>query len=360
MSDNYKKITRKVIAEKVGASVSVVSRALNNSGYVSADKKKRIIEVANELGYSPNPIAMALQQQKTYQLLFFCSDMTGAYFNQMHHGMVKAAESRGYHIQAISNLYKYDIVKRIFVDGILFPTESIAEEFIDSVGKNYHIPAVTASFEPTKTYRKPIPSVVIDNYKVINGLIDYLMSHGHRKIGFILPFNTGYATPRYNYWKERMNHELGDGYAKYLIDVNDEAETPKLFNRHERLGYNCDETGFVFYDLISLGRKAADIYMKSKSKATAYIVYNDDLAFGFMQEIIKKGVSIPRDLSIVGIDGIYTRKHFEPKLTTMSLYPDRHGALVVNLLIDILEGKKYKYIGHAPYGILEGETVRSI
>lgn len=58
-------VTRKDVAQKAGVSVSVVSRALNNSGYVQADKKKRVIEIAEEMGYFPHPVAMSLQKRRT-------------------------------------------------------------------------------------------------------------------------------------------------------------------------------------------------------------------------------------------------------------------------------------------------------
>lgn len=93
-----KNITRKDVAEKAGVSVSVVSRVLNNSGYVDKEKKKKIIKIAEQLGYIPNPIAMALQTRRTYQIIFFCNDLTGAYYNQMYHGMTKTAKERGYHL----------------------------------------------------------------------------------------------------------------------------------------------------------------------------------------------------------------------------------------------------------------------
>ena len=64
-------ITRKDIAREAGVSVSVVSRALNNSGYVEKEKKKRIIDIANQYGYIPNPIAMALQQKKNSPTALF-------------------------------------------------------------------------------------------------------------------------------------------------------------------------------------------------------------------------------------------------------------------------------------------------
>lgn len=63
-------VTRKDIAEKLGVSVSVVSRVINNSGYVSKEKRERVLKAAKEMGYVQNPIAMALQRNKTKQLLF--------------------------------------------------------------------------------------------------------------------------------------------------------------------------------------------------------------------------------------------------------------------------------------------------
>lgn len=53
------------------------------------------------MGYVQNPVAMALQQNKTKQLLFFCEDLTSTYYNQMYHGMVRAAKERGYHVLTV-------------------------------------------------------------------------------------------------------------------------------------------------------------------------------------------------------------------------------------------------------------------
>ena len=72
-------VTRKDIAEQAGVSVSVVSRALNNSGYVESEKKARILQIAEELGYSPNPVAMSLASRRTKQILFYCKDLRNAF-----------------------------------------------------------------------------------------------------------------------------------------------------------------------------------------------------------------------------------------------------------------------------------------
>lgn len=313
-----KNITRKDVAEKAGVSVSVVSRVLNNSGYVDKEKKKKIIKIAEQLGYIPNPIAMALQTRRTYQIIFFCNDLTGAYYNQMYHGMAKTAKERGYHL-LLQKDYDFESVKKILADGIIFPTENVAQDYAETVGKNYRLPTVTISFDPSAIFAKPMPSVVIENQKIINASIDYLIQKGHKKIGMLLPFDYGYLGP-----------------------------------------YQSESEGFVYYDLFKVGYEAANLYKSSKYKATALICFNDDLAQGFIAGLQAIGLRVPEDISVMGIDGIFTRNHFKPKLTTMSIYPERQGAKCVEVLIDMLEGKKYKYMNYSPYGILEGETVKDL
>lgn len=355
-----KNVTRKDIAKEAGVSVSVVSRALNNSGYVDNEKKRRILEIANRVGYMPNPVAMALQQRKTYQLLFFCGDLTGTYYNQMYHGMAREAEKKGYHVMAIMNERDFEMVKKTLADGALFPTETVAQAYAESIGKNYYLPTVTASFDPSVVFAKPMPAVIIDNRKVINTAIDYLRKKGHRKIGMALPFNEGYANLRYRYWKERMMQEIGKDYRKYILDVQGDLNKTEKPKNSSQKDFSCEAEWFVYLDLFFIGRRAARMYKASAHKPTAIICFNDDMAFGMMEELKSLGYSVPEDVSVIGIDGLFTRERYEPKLTTIAIYPERQGAECVDVLINVLEGNKYKYMNYSPFEILEGETVKNI
>lgn len=352
-----KNITRKDIAREADVSLSVVSRALNNSGYVAKEKKKRILKIAEEFGYMPNPVAMALQQKKTYQLLFFCGDLTGVYYNQMYHGMARKAKEKGYHVLAIMDENNFELVKKTLTDGILFPTEGVAQVYAQTIGKNYYLPTVTACFDPSYIFAKPMPAVIVDNCKVINMAIDYLLEKGHRKIGMALPFNSGYANLRFRYWKERMALEFGEESIKYVLDVQGDLKKSEKYGPED---FSCMSEGFEYQDLFFLGERAAEIYRDSKDKATAIICFNDDMAFGMMESLKKMGIRVPEDISIMGIDGIFTRERYEPKLTTINIYPEHQGAICVDILIDILEGKKYKYLNYSPFEILEGETVKTL
>jgi len=89
-------VTRKDVADKAGVSVSVVSRALNNSGYVEQNKKDTILRIAKELGYVPNPVAMSLQQKRTRQIIFYCKDLNNSFNIGMFFGMLSEAKARNY------------------------------------------------------------------------------------------------------------------------------------------------------------------------------------------------------------------------------------------------------------------------
>ena len=292
-SINMKKnVTRKDIAKEAGVSVSVVSRALNNSGYVEKEKKRRILEIAKKAEYIPNPMAMALQQKRTRQLLFFCGDLTGTYYNQMYHGMAREAEKRGYHVLTIMNEKDFEMVKTMLVDGLLFPTEEVAKSYVEAVGKNYYLPSVTACFDPSVVFAKPMPTVVIDNRKVLNLAIDYLKKKGHRKIGIAVPFNEGYANLRYRYWKERMMLEMGSECKKYILDVKGDLKKSESPRGKDDRDLSYQSEGFVYMDLFFLGKQAAKLYIQQKFKATAVICFNDDMALGMMEELKRNGISV--------------------------------------------------------------------
>lgn len=354
-----KRITRKDIAEEVGVSISVVSRVINNSGYVAAEKRKMVIEAAERLGYKLNPLAAGFRLPSTKQLIFFCNDLTGAYHNQMYHGMVRTAENRGYRV-LLDTRQDFEAIKKGLVDGVIFHTENVAEEYAHVVGKSYQLPTVAISYNPSLIFTKPMPSICINDREVMNKAIDYLMEKGHKKIGLVIPFKLGYAKNRFLFWKERMLLTLNERECmSYLINMND-ANKENEGAKEEWPYYESCCNDFFYYNLIEEGKRAAHRFKEEGCRATALICFNDDMAYGMVGELIRMGVRIPEDISILGIDGTYIRQYFEPKLTSITTYPDRQGAKSVELLIDVIEGKPYKYINRAAMGIIEGMTVRKL
>ena len=350
-------VTRKDIAEKLGVSVSVV--VINNSGYVSKEKRERVLKAAKEMGYVQNPIAMALQRNKTKQLLFFCEELTATYYNQMYHGMARAAREKGYHVLTVMDETDFEMVKETMTDGILFPNEMVAEAYAASVGKNYNLPAVTACFDPGLSFSKAMPSVTIDNEEVINKAIDYLFAKGHRKIGMTLPFDYGYVGMRFRHWEQRMEQEIGSDYKNYVIDIRDRV---KKSSDARGIRIPCPQVSgdFLYYDWFYIGKEVAEYFATMRYKPTAILCFNDDIAFGTIEHLKKQGIRVPEDVSVMGIDGLFTRDKYTPKLTTVNMFPERQGAKCAEILIDIINGVKYKYIYKFKVSILEGESVRQL
>lgn len=87
------------------------------------------------------------------------------------------------------------------------------------------------------------------------------------------------------------------------------------------------------------------------------ICFNDDMAHGMIQELEAQGKQVPKDVSVMGIDGTYIRNHFTKRLTSVATYPDQMGAKCVEILLNMLEDRPYKYMNWGKIDILEGDTV---
>lgn len=353
-------VTRKDIAEKAGVSVSVVSRALNNSGYVEEQKKQLIVELAKEMGYKPNPVALSLGNKKTKQILFFCRDMRNAYNIQLYEGMSAEARKHGYMISLTDSL-DYKEIKNLLVDGLILVNEEIAEEYLREAGKNYLLPVVVVSYGIQLSFSRSIPRVECNLLTGTEKMLEYLWSMGHQKIAFLAPFKVSACGPRYSAWKNFMSAVVGPDYEKYSIDASYATEQTGGVWRHpfpEDLEENYHYTPEHYFER---GRHGADVFHKKKCDATVVFCFNDEMAIGFYQRLTELGYRVPEDISIAGMDNNYALRYASKRITTLDIYPKDHGALCVRVLLDIIENNKVKkHFTEIESEIVEGETVRRI
>jgi len=351
-------VTRKDIADKVGVSVSSVSRALNNSGYVKKDKRKEILKVANELGYHPNPVAMSLQQRKTKQILYYGKDLNN-YFNiELYQGMIDEADKNGYMV-LINGRFNFELIPSLMIDGIILPNDYITAQYLETIGKNYHLPVVTASYGEDDYFIKAVPKVQSDLYQGMKDALQYLWDSGHRKIAMISSYDFNSNHARTNAWINFMKHELESTLENYYFGIS-----KKGLNHDKRvmkfLEEGSSDTMNIWESYYEKGELAADIFHERQNGATAVIAFNDEMALGFCRRIQELGYKVPADLSLMGIDGIPAGEHNNPKLTTLEIKAREMGAESVRILISILDGCKEKCMVHIPTRILEKDSVRKI
>lgn len=355
-------VTRKDVAQRAGVSVSVVSRALNNSGYVQADKKKRVIEIAEAMGYFPHPVAMSLQKRRTRQLLFFCKDLMNSYNIQMYQGMTRIARERGYMVVLNGNM-EFSTIRETMVDGIIMPNEVVTEYYLQTIGKNYHLPVVTTFYGSPVYFPKSVPVVESDMHQVMAMAVNGLRKKGHRRIALAVPYDYDATDARIAQWRGMTEEALGKRQLEFLIScsrkyLQKEQELLEMLNQSESFMEGPDllrrENFFIKGEIL------ARIFVKKDIDATAVICFNDELAAGFCSELRRMGIMVPEKVSVMGIDGSYIRQITRPRLSTVSIDPEQQGEKCAEVLIDLIEGKRIHYVTRVPMKLLEGETVKEI
>ncbi len=353
-----KKITRKDIAEQVGVSVSVVSRALNNSGYVKKEIKDQIIKIAEEYHYVPNPYAMALQKTQVRQILFYCKDLHNAFNIDLYQGMMEEAEQRGYMV-LMNGSFTFNQLRTAMVDGIILQNEISAVEFDQNCGKNYYLPVVLAGYGNFYQTSRRIPIVEWDTYQGMELAIDYLKKRGHSRIAFACPYPFDSENIRTKSWIQLMSKSLGRNVREYYYgichqEIKDNEKLAELLADYQDTRFQYEEEFFL------KGIIAAELFAKKRTDATAFICFNDEFAFGMLQGFQRAHIKVPEDISLISFDGSYRRTYVYPELTCITCNPKYQGQLLAKTLIDVIEGNKTHNRIRIPSRILEGGTVRDM
>ncbi len=307
--------TRNDVAKRAGVSVAAVSRAFNNTGYLSEEKRSAIMRAAEELEYTPNPIAVSLKNQRANQLLFFVPDIYNFYYMEMYRGMLSMAAEAGFMV-LVSGPCTFAQIETLMIDGVIFPGE-LWGNFPES--GRLKIPMVVAGYGAHLD--RPIPHVNVDVAVALEKAVRYLRDAGHSRIAFASKNKIDTADTRYSRFRDLMAPSLGEDLDRCI------------------LGPSIEESLDEGTDFYLHGTMAADEYLEKRLHADAVLCFNDDTAIGLMGRLQSKGVRIPEDLSVVGIDGHSFGAHTYPALTSVSIRPREHGRECARLLIELITGQ---------------------
>ena len=355
--------TRKDIAENAGVSVSVVSRALNNSGYVDAHKREIILEAARELGYRQNPIAVSLATKRTGQILFFCKDLKNAFNVELYEGMIETARKNNYMV-VLSGEIDFSRIRTLMVDGVIFPNEVHTQEYLNNEGKNFLFPVVTASYGGGYSFARAVPRINCDLYKGMMEELRYLQNRGHRKIAFACPYLPKSAfglDARISGWLDFFG-TAGKELDRYYICVSRYAlpDDPRALRFNEEQLLEDGRKVFLAEDFFSKGRFAAQLFCERKCDATAVVCFNDEMAQGFCRQLRENGLEVPEDVSVAGFDDTYANRYAVRRPTTLALNPKLQGQKCVEVLLDVINGRRVKNTTEIPFRLVEGETVKDL
>lgn len=302
------------VAKMARVSSATVSRVLSNHPYVSEKTRRKVLDAIEHLGYKPNRLASNFRKMSSKTVIVVLPDISNPFFSEIVKGFKDSARERGYHVLLGDTGNDRDqerefieLVKAKYVDGLILATARIPKEEIAEVSRE--IPVVLAC-EYIDGF--DIPTVAIDNIGAARTATQHLASLGHRKIAHISgPLDAVLG-------RDRLK-----GYRQALL-VNEIPEDENFIQEGDfsvRSGYD-------------LMRKL----MAMDNRPTAVFCANDEMAVGAVKAAKEYGLTVPRDISVVGFDDIPMSTLVEPALTT--IYQPKYdiGVQSMNMVLNMIEG----------------------
>jgi len=314
------KVTIRDVATRCGVSVATVSRVINNSDQVTAETKKKVLKVIDELGFIPNTNARGLSTRSTNTVGIIVPNVSNPFFGELIQGAERAASENGYQIIILNSGYSREktlkdimVLQSRDVDGIIMSTADIDEKTLDYLHDN-QVPFVLMG--PVQ-YRYPVNYVSVDNMEGARMAVQHLIDLGHEKIA--------YCTEKHDNYLNQLRY---DGYRKALTSKGIEVDQNMYFENDVEKNV------------------ARMLLMEKGNRPTAIFAFNDNLALSYMEALERNGVRIPEDMAVVGFDNIKFASYYAIQLTTIDNRQEEFGREGFEILMDILknDGKKTQQI----------------
>ncbi|WP_205502397.1 LacI family DNA-binding transcriptional regulator [Rufibacter psychrotolerans] len=312
-----KDITIYDIARELDLSPTTISRALNDHPAVNQKTKQRISEAAAQMGYRSNLFASNLRKQRTNTIGLIVPRLDSPFHSSAIAGMEKIANEEGYNLiisQSLETVQKEIAnAKTMFdsrVDGLLvslsFETENL-DHFERFISKG--IPVI---FYDRVAEHKDCTSIVIDNLQAAYKATSHLIEQGCSNIVHI----TGNL--KRNVYADRLK-----GYKYALIDHNLPFTECNVLT-----GQMTEEAG----------RQAAEQILAMDPLPDGIFVSNDTCAVSCLKTLKQAGISIPRDMAIIGFNNDLTSRVVEPNLTTINYPGQEMGEVALKVLLMQING----------------------
>lgn len=302
------------IAKRAKVSTATVSRAINRVPTVNPALAKRVWSVIEELGYYPNTQARALVSGRSRIFGLIISEITNPFFPEIVQGFETIAVQHHYEILLTStgnDPKRMDsAVRRMIerrVEGIAVMTFGMEEAVLEDV-KLKDVPLVFVDVGPP---RPKVSNIRIDYLNGIRQAVQHLAALRHEKIAFV----------------------SGPLQLKSAL-----ARREAFLRSMQEIGLETDPDLLVEGDhTVEGGMAALNRLLAGTARPTAVLCSNDMTAIGVMRKSHDAGLSIPRDISIVGFDDIRLAQFVIPPLTSVQMSQAELAQLAFHALLAEVE-----------------------
>ena len=313
-------MTLKDIARLAEVSHMTVSRVINGTGYVSPETRERVLRVIEENNFVPSASARALISGRTNVIgmlvMYDLSQFPHDFLPPILEGMSFVLNQNGYgtalffdQVNGKKNVAPESMLAKGQVDGLLIVSVE-RDSAIRKRIQRLNVPIVLVN------QRIDIPGVgyvVTDDCNGAYCAVEHLIQNGHRNIGFLQ------GTPRFSTSMERQC-----GYEKALSRYG-----LPLRPEYCRVANFDNETSY----------EQTKLLLAQRPEITAIFAANDAMALGAYRAVNELGLSIPRDLSVIGYDNQEYCQFIQPPLTTVRKHRRSMGEHAARLIVDAVENR---------------------
>ncbi|MEI7026889.1 LacI family DNA-binding transcriptional regulator [Paenibacillus sp. y28] len=305
------------VAKEAGVSIATVSKVINQTGRISEKTRQHVQEIMKNLNYQPSVVASALTKKRTYTIGLLIPDLANPFFAEIARSVEDRAHELGFNLvicntdNDLAKEERYtDLLRQKSADGIILATGVRSNTMLKKLMQQKQAIAVIA---------RDMPSLAVDTVLVDDFLGGYLAA----------------------------SHLIELGH-RHLAIITENLEVMSSRERLRGCRQALEEAGLVLEDKwvrvsafdVQGGKQTAASLLDEEHPPTAIFACNDLLGIGVIQAARERGLTVPRDLSVVGFDNTILATIIDPPLTTVAQPIQELGRQIVDLISQEINGNK--------------------
>ncbi|MGQ0652875.1 MAG: LacI family DNA-binding transcriptional regulator [Betaproteobacteria bacterium] len=299
------------VARRARVAKSTASRAISNPGRVSEKTAARILKAAADLDYVSNGVARALSTRSTRTVGAVVPTLDNAIYAVSTHSLEQRLQKAGYMLLVACHEFDLDAETRALEALLSRGADAIVLVGLTHRKRAFELLArAGVPYVLTWNYRAGRPCVGFDNHEAGVLVADHLLALGHRRIGMIAG----------------------------IVKDNDRAaaRVRGVRDRLAKAGLSLAHLVEREYSLAG-GREGLSTLLASRPPPSAIVCGNDILALGALDEARRRGIGVPRELSITGFDDMALAPVATPPLTTVHFPMAEVGANAAAYILRALD-----------------------
>jgi DNA-binding LacI/PurR family transcriptional regulator len=315
------KTTIREVARAAGVGIGTISRVLNSSSQVSRKTRARVLDAIRRLGFRPNAQARRILKQRAEMVCFLLSnrDFLHPFHARILQGVESYASGLKQHVLFAALHYspktppdaidlppflqEHGLIDGVILAGTIYPNLLRRMESI-------HMPFVAFSNNVVgMDDEQQFDQVGFDDFNATLQATRYLIAQGHRRIVFAGDISYPWLHRRFEGYRQAMRESK-------LKPVLITSRNPVSFG--------------------DFGQRCVGRILSRRSRPTAVVAGNDEIAYGLWRSLCQRGVKVPDEISLVGFDDREEAVLMDPPLTTVRVHKEEIGETCMKMLLERL------------------------